>query len=162
MNWTEEDVTTLRGLWMTNTPIAAIGVALGRTENSVIGKASREKLPHKRQLAAPKKNEPPPFPATAIPFDEIADIRLPKRLRDVVAVLIDIYPAGMSCARIGELVYADEEDGGPSNAKNAVAYTIKQLRQVLRPLGWDADNCNDRKGVRLCAGAPVTARRMVA
>ncbi len=45
MEWTEETVACLRGLWSEGLPTAEIGRRLGITKNAVIGKAHRLVLP---------------------------------------------------------------------------------------------------------------------
>ena len=45
MEWTEETVARLRGLWSEGLPTAEIGRRLGITKNAVIGKAHRLVLP---------------------------------------------------------------------------------------------------------------------
>ncbi len=55
MEWTEETVACLRGLWSEGLPTAEIGRRLGITKNAVIGKAHRLVLPPR----------PSPIPAVA-------------------------------------------------------------------------------------------------
>jgi len=66
MNWTDEDVATLRRLWATNLSTAEIGERLKTSKHAVVGKANRLGLAGRESPVKPSP-EPRPYRPQPLP-----------------------------------------------------------------------------------------------
>jgi DNA-binding response OmpR family regulator len=65
-------------------------------------------------------------------------LSLPPYERKVLDVLINAYPRYLSISAIVDRIYADDPNGGPHTADNAVAVYLNRLRPKLAEYGWTA------------------------
>ena len=74
------------------------------------------------------------------PFPDPESIDLQRRHRQVLKILIDAHGRYVPAARVAELVYADDPDGGPLGAVDIVSAFAHHLRRKMRPLGWNIES----------------------
>jgi hypothetical protein len=56
--------------------------------------------------------------------------------RILVERLAKAYPGSVTMERMIQALYADDPDGGPERADNAISVYNWRIRKVIEPLGW--------------------------
>lgn len=136
--WTEEETAEMRRMWLGGVPPKEIAKRMGRTYNSVLGRANRLAFPLISEIE--RKYEP-------VPFDELDLVPLPKTQRVVLGALLSSHPNGVTCVRLSQLLQRSEDDA--VNLMNRAVRTVEGLRRKLKPIGWDCRVRGDRTGYRI-------------
>lgn len=135
--WSGDQEASLRNAWLAGEPISEIAIKVGRNKHAVVVKAHRMELPQ----YVPAQGEPEP-----VPFEELDLIPLPKLQRRVLAALLAEHPFGVTCKRLGQIIFTDRYVLAQKENAEGV---VRRLRTSLRQYGWVAGTTGDRTGVKL-------------
>lgn len=135
--WSDDQEDSLRNAWLAGEPISDIAVKVGRNKHAVVVKAQRMDLP---------PYDPAPVEPALLPFEELDTVPLPKLQRRLLAALLSAHPFGVTCKRLGKVIFNDHFVVDPKEGAEAL---VRRLRTSLRQYGWTAGTTGDRKGVKL-------------
>jgi len=62
------------------------------------------------------------------------------RVRQRIVDFIVEHPDGVSCQKLIDLVYGDDAEGGPDNARHTVSTIIGMINKILAPRGWEIES----------------------
>ncbi len=135
--WSDDQEVTLRNSWLAGEPISDIATKVGRNKHAVVVKAQRMALP---------LYEPAPVEPALLPFEELDTVPLPKLQRKMMAALLEAHPYGVTCKRLGAIIFDDHFINDPKEGAEAL---VRRLRTSLSQYGWTAGTTGDRKGIKL-------------
>lgn len=135
--YSNDEEALLRKLWLAGASAKTIACQVGRSKNSVIGKAHRMGLPP-HVAAKPEK----------VAFDELDTVRLPRPQRLALAELLSAHPYGVPAKELGRRVFPDNRTY-VIDQYSAARSVVDALSRSLRPYGWACGCLGDRGGVKI-------------
>lgn len=67
----------------------------------------------------------------------LKEIKLPQHAHEVLCSFVDQFPKAVRKSQLVAELYSLRPDGGPSAPNKNVAVYISQIRNAIRPLGWN-------------------------
>jgi hypothetical protein len=84
-----------------------------------------------------------------VPAKALASVPLRPTARRIIDALASVYPRGLSARQIADRVYADDPNGGPESAEDAMSVHMHRARPIIQGYGWTVGASGKHGNIRL-------------